>query len=339
MKFEDNRSTEDAKAIYNQRLEDAIEIYEKHNLSFYDRPCPYCGSKESKEAKPFLEKYKVAHCDTCNSLYVNPCPNVDALSDYYNNGKCNIMLEDIVKKRQSRPSVSFILDNRIEAIKRIITSNNSLERFRILEIGCASGIFLKKLKENLLSTFPSINFEFFGIDIDQNAISNPAGNDLNLTCSSVEEFVSSSNQKFDLILHFELIEHLSDPFSFMVEVKKLLVKGGSMLFTTPNMEGLEMVASDYDQYRLLAHGIFPPMHLNAFSTLNITNFLIRAGFKVREISTPGKFDVDMVKICSEFDEDPLWKSLAKLDDKTLGFLQALVIRLKASSHMQCIVSV
>lgn len=333
-RFKDNRSPEDAKEIYLQRIDDARYIFQKHKDNFIHRNCPYCGADDYSPIEDFDNSYKIAACNVCNSHYVNPCPDVNALSDYYNNGRCNILLEEIVKKRQSRKSVSFIFDNRLAEVCDIVKNRFNKKNIKILEIGCSSGIFLNKLQKYLSEHLPSHQFELFGVDIDSNAISNPANDSLNLTCQSIESYLETANQTFDIVLHFELIEHLSDPYHFILNARELLSEGGYMLFTTPNYNGLEMIASSYNDFRLLAHGIFPPMHLNAFSTLNITHFIIRAGLKLVTVSTPGNFDVDMVRITENKSNDSIWSYLETLDENTLGFIQQLVKHLKGSSHMQ-----
>ena len=52
--------------------------------------------------------------------------------------------------------------------------------------------------------------------------------DIDLVCTTVEEFANTKGESFDLILHFELIEHLSDPFLFMQEAFRLLKNNGEM---------------------------------------------------------------------------------------------------------------
>ena len=74
-----------------------------------------------------------------------------------------------------------------------------------------------------------------------------------------------------IVLHFELIEHLVNPFNFNCAINALLVSGGVNFFTTPNGDGFDNVAVGYNKTRLLAHSIFPPMHLNPLSCLTMNN--------------------------------------------------------------------
>ncbi len=49
--------------------------------------------------KNFTTHYDIHVCKRCNSEFVNPVPNYDAISDYYNNCKCNILLSNRIKER------------------------------------------------------------------------------------------------------------------------------------------------------------------------------------------------------------------------------------------------
>ena len=157
-------------------------------------------------------------------------------------------------------------------------------------------------------------------------------NNISLFHSSAEDFVGKSQQSFDLILHFELIEHLHNPFEFCCALYKLLNKEGLMYFHTPNSLSLDNQAMNYNDFRPLAHGIFPPMHLNAFTTQNVSHFLIRSGFNVRKIETPGNFDVDIVRqFCEESSELSVINKIK--DEQSLAILQFVLRTLGASSHL------
>ncbi len=338
VQFLQNRSKEEAKTIYYQRIKDAKHIFQKHRDSFFIRNCPFCDSPDFRNLEKFHDTYDVSACNRCSGCFVNPVPSLEALNDYYNNSKCNILQHNLVRKRKSKSS-DFIVDDRVVKVIDYIVSkkHKNQEKIRILEVGCGSGSFLSKLKKSIESSFKNkYCIEYCGIDIDKNAIDSKVDNNLNLVHSSIEDFTQRYGGLFDIILHFELIEHLIDPFRFMRDSKKLLRKNGVMIFTTPNHNGAEIVASDYNSYRLLAHSIFPPMHLNAFSIINILHFAIRCEFNVVDISTPGKLDVSMITETKEYLRDIGFKTLACLNDETKGIIQYLLSKLKVSSHMLCV---
>lgn len=332
-KFNSNRSLEEALEIYNQRISDALWIHEKHKNYFITRPCFLCGKSDFTKVDKFHDAYDVVKCNVCMTKSVNPVPSEEALIDYYNTGKCNALLEQLLKSRYKKTD-NFIMDDKVRVVLDLIRKINKVD-IHILEIGCNSGAFLSKLKFFSEKQFPEKNFYFKGIDIDSNAIKRKVDSDLDLIAVSAEMYVKSSLVQYDVVLHFELIEHLPDPYSFLTSIYRLLNDDGVMFFSTPNSEGLEMIASGYNGYRPLAHSIFPPMHLNAFSTSNIVHFAIRGGFKVIEVSTPGKLDIDMLSLF-ESELEPGLKAISNLDEDTKGLIQYLVSYLGGSSHMQCI---
>ncbi|MGS0763321.1 class I SAM-dependent methyltransferase [Syntrophomonas curvata] len=334
VKFSSNRSLEEAEEMYNQRIEDAIDIYKRYNGRFFLRECPFCGSGDYTDSEKFHNTYGISKCNKCNSLYVNPCPDIEALDDYYKNSKCNMLLDRLYKKRHAK-SDNYIMDDRVKEVLKHI-SENPAGNLKVFEIGCGSGSFLSKLNQAIKKELPDKNVELYGIDVDRNAIENNVDNELNLICSNAEEFTKKHTGNYDIIVHFELIEHLTDPFTFMKNLYRILKPDGLMIFTTPNSAGLEEISSDYNSYRLIAPSIFPPLHLNAFNTFNITHFAIRSNYKVLQIKTPGKLDMDMMSLTRDYLKDEGLKMIADFDDETRGLIQHLISTVNASSHMMCI---
>ena len=95
---------------------------------------------------------------------------------------------------------------------------------RILEIGCGQGRLCKALQE--------AGHEIVGIDAAQAALDAcPEGIDVRLAEGSVLPFEDNS---FDLVLSFDVIEHIPDTDRHLEEVKRVLRPGGHYLFQTPN---------------------------------------------------------------------------------------------------------
>ena len=97
----------------------------------------------------------------------------------------------------------------------------------------------------------------------------------------------------------------------------------------------ENVAIGYNEFRPLAHGIFPPMHLHSFTTQNIIHFSIRSGFKVAQLDTPGNFDVDIVANAIDGNSSSQFSFISEFTEKQLGIFQHWLKLLSASSHMRC----
>lgn len=337
-RFSINRSNDDARNIFQQRIEDATYIYNKYSDQMESRPCPVCNSTIYTECDPFHDQFKIAHCSKCTTVYVNPAPPTAALIDYYENCLCNRQLSKVIASRHQKSDP--INDDRVklavEAVKNTSDKRKGTGSIKILEVGCNNGAFLSKLRTALLNHCPDVKCELFGIDIDPVAIANPVDANLSLSHASAEELSSHAPNEYDILLHFELIEHLFDPTSFVKALWEVLKPDGVMIFTTPNFAGLDNTALNYNNLRFLAHAIFPPMHLNAFSTSNIVHFLVSNGYHIEQIQTPGKLDMDILTQCKDELEEQLFKDLAGLPEQTKAMIQQLLIHLNASSHMQCI---
>lgn len=333
--FEDNRSLDTAIDIYDQRIKDAIEIYEKHQANFIERNCPICGSSLKTNQEDFHQTFKVVKCKACASVYVSPAPDLAAIKDYYERCKCNKMLAELTRSRSKK----FNVDDRIKSIDKIVQQSGK-QKLKVLEVGCSSGFFLQGLRDYLKINFSQIDFQLYGIDIDCDAIQKSVDHSLDLSCDSAESLCQRQINEvgtYDLIVHYELIEHLFNPYDFMQAVKSLLKPGGYSIFTTPNALGAENLASNYNTRRLLAHAIFPPMHLNAFSVQNISLFSYKLGFEVMEITTPGKLDIDMICKNRQFLTNDSFTKIANLEDEIIKqMLQEYTRNCMASSHMQCI---
>lgn len=142
--------------------------------------------------------------------------------------------------------------------------------------------------------------------------------------------------KFDIIVHFELIEHLIDPNSFIKSIYENLNQGGLCIFTTPNALGLDSLAIHYNKTRFMAGGIYPPMHINAFSTQNILLFAYRNNFKLKSVETPGKFDMSLLSIHIDGLDDEILREIAQMDNQIKAHMQYLLSYVNGSTHMRVV---
>jgi 2-polyprenyl-6-hydroxyphenyl methylase / 3-demethylubiquinone-9 3-methyltransferase len=333
-----NRTYAQALDIYRARIIDAEEVFSKFSHLFTDRNCPYCGSNRHTKHDLFHNKYKIDKCSTCASIFVNPVPPPEAIDFYYNNCKSNKSYINLLSKRLHTKDIN--ISSKTKKLCHLINnyaSEKKVNHLRILEVGCNSGVFLSELRQSLKILSPNLNYDLFGIDLDKTAVENNVDKRNDIQCISAEQYIDKSQEKFDFVVHYELLEHLIDPFNFTCSINSLLVSGGINFFTTPNEGGFDNVAIGYNKTRLLAHAIFPPMHLNAFSLSNISIISIRALFDIVSINTPGVFDADIVKLSyKELDKKSPFKLIKTLNNEQLGYFQSCLQLLKISSHMEVV---
>jgi len=101
---------------------------------------------------------------------------------------------------------------------------------RVLEIGCGTGNFLKKLKDRGIE-------QVVGIDINEDALKEAKRKGIEVYKTTIEELVERENQSFDVVCSFQVLEHVPNPRSFLEASIDLLKPGGKLIIGIPNSEG------------------------------------------------------------------------------------------------------
>lgn len=95
-----------------------------------------------------------------------------------------------------------------------------------------------------------------------------------------------SNEKFDVVLVSELIEHIIDIDKLFLEVKRVMKDDGIMIITTPNCSRLRNIVD-------LLRGLFTrgfdymyenPIHIRFFTPVTFVQTLLEHGFKIIQMS-------------------------------------------------------
>jgi SAM-dependent methyltransferase len=115
-------------------------------------------------------------------------------------------------------------------LNRFMSRRQNLD---VLEIGTGSGFFLDFAREN----FP--NSRFSGVEYDERLLAETAARSphASLIQGNAENF-NLGHGKFDLVVSFQVIEHLYNPGAMLDNVRAHLKPGGVFLVTTPNLTGL-----------------------------------------------------------------------------------------------------
>ena len=98
------------------------------------------------------------------------------------------------------------------------------------------------------------------------------------------------NRKFDVIMAFEVLEHLPDPQKSVKNIFDTLNENGTFYGTLPNYHGY-----DFLEIGQIYRNLFGPTHLNYFNPKSLEMFFKRNGFKEIEIMTDGVLDTALVE--------------------------------------------
>ena len=125
--------------------------------------------------------------------------------------------------------ISYIKDNIIKTFE-LKKNEKPLNKIKILDIGCGGGLLSEPMSR--------LGADVVGIDASDKNISvaklHAKKNNLNIkyVCSSPENF--QINEKFDVILNMEIIEHVDNVEQFLKSCSNLLKKNGMMFVATLN---------------------------------------------------------------------------------------------------------
>lgn len=293
--------------------------------SFVLVSCPACGATETA---PRFEKKGISYvtCLACATFFVNPRPSQAVLEEFYSTSANYAYWNTYIfpASEAARREKIFIprVDRVLELCNRHGVSSGSL-----LEVGSGFGTFCEELMSR---------------NVFERVVAIEPTPDLAETCrkrgievieSPIEKVSLDAQQHFDVIVSFEVIEHLFSPKEFVAECKRLLKPGGLLIITCPNGKGFDVevlgTASDTVDHE----------HLNYFNPASMEVLLAREGLETVESITPGKLDAELVrkKVLSgdmNLDEQPFLKRVLIDEWETLGDLfQSFIVDNLLSSNM------
>ena len=86
-----------------------------------------------------------------------------------------------------------------------------------------------------------------------------------------------------------------------------------------------------------SRSVSPPHHINFFNPKSIEIFLKKHKFKIIDISTPGKIDIDILNNDKTLIKDRFWKIfLAQANKIDKAKMQNLISDINFSSHMMVV---
>jgi SAM-dependent methyltransferase len=125
------------------------------------------------------------------------------------------------------------------------------EKGAVLEVGCGFGSFLEGVKH----AYPHTTL--VGLESTPQAAAVARSKGLDVRTQSLDDLLAEP-QRYDVVCAFQVLEHLSNPVSFLASIFACLRKDGRCVITVPNPEGFtKFVVNDF--------GNMPPHHLSKWS--------------------------------------------------------------------------
>ncbi len=96
----------------------------------------------------------------------------------------------------------------------------------LMEIGCGDGAFLTRIQHLV----PHV----MGSEYNPHAAQICTSHGLNVVCDDIQQI----QERFDVVCHFEVLEHVSDTHAFMNNTVRLVRPGGRLIISTPDPDGI-----------------------------------------------------------------------------------------------------
>jgi len=236
-----------------------------------EAPCPLCGNRDLEpwteardvEYASVSDVFAYLRCAACDVLTIHPVPRT-RLSEIYPHNYYSF--------GDSKPGftarVKEALDRRF--FHRILEQMEG-ESLAALDVGGGSGWLLdvvKGLDPRIATTQV--------VDIDSSAASVARTHGHDFFEGTIESY--ETDDRFDLVLMLNIIEHVADPRAVMERVRRLVAPGGLVLIKTPNHDSLD---ARLFRRRSWA-GLHCPRHWVLFSKQSFDALCQDSGFLVRE---------------------------------------------------------
>ncbi len=319
LKEEKIRPNEIFKSYLNLSIKDTNLFFRnKKKITF---KCPACGNKGKKIFSKLIFDYEV--CNDCSSLYHSPRYEEKNFKLFYKNGKSVKYWSTNFYKKTSKSRIKFLWIPKIKLIKKII-NNKNMKITNLIDIGSGYGDFLnlakKKICSNTTGIEPSKNFNKIYIKNKHKIIN-----------KNIEDIKSEDlpNNNSKLFTSFELFEHVYDPNKFVKKIYKIMKKGDIFILSTLSGTGLDIFTLGKN-----SKSINPPHHINFLNPQSMNILFKKHKFKVLDVFTPGKLDIDIMANNIDKIKDLFWKKfIIKTTKQEKNKMQKFLQNNNLSSHM------
>jgi len=261
-------------------LED-VKMLLSRSKEFVKSRCPACDSNQN-EFQFSKRGFDYVQCKSCQTLFINPRPSPAILNWFYHKAKNYSFWNKVIFPATENARYKNIILPRVKKTIEICQKYN-VKMGSILEVGAGFGTFCSAIQSQ------KIFKKIVAIEPTPDLASTCRKKGINTIELPVEKIEFSKNTLFNVIVAFEVIEHLFSPKNFLEQIFHLLKPGGIVILSCPNGKGFDIQIL-HEKSDTIDHE-----HLNYFNPFSISTLLNSCGFRILEISTPGKLDVELVR--------------------------------------------
>ena len=274
---------EDLNTLAEHAYMQDVRFYRSKREEFIERSCPAC-ELENNSTFLFKHEFEYSRCKGCQSIYMNPAPTQDLVNQLYKQSENYKFWSEEIYPKSREERLKTIHKERAEWVLNCLYNRfPNQEQFTLLELGAGTGDTLVTIKNrskvyvNISATEPNPSM---AQHLESNGISIVAPTELNS---------NTYINKFDAIVSFEVLEHLLYPANMLMQMASNLKLGGLFFASTPNSQSLEVQLLKEESTTVDIE------HISILAPPSVHAMASRSGYKVLDISTPGEFDLELMK--------------------------------------------
>lgn len=254
-----------------------------------DIPCVACGGK--KLADEFEKNgFAYSSCQDCGSLFQCPRPPIAAFEAFYRDSVSSRYWAEEFFPAVAEARRERIFRPRVERLVELCrTKGITVER--LVDVGAGYGIFLEEWRQRHPST------QILAVEPSESLAAECRSKGFDVVEDIIENVVGYDSYA-DLVVCFEVVEHVYDPAAFVQTLTRLVKPGGYVFVSTLCADGF-----DIQMLWEKSNSIFPPHHINFMSVAGFKHLFARAGLVEIDVSTPGQLDVDIVRNAARHEPD------------------------------------
>ncbi|HEX8145396.1 MAG TPA: class I SAM-dependent methyltransferase [Pyrinomonadaceae bacterium] len=216
-------------------------------------------------------EFQVVRCRACGLMRTDPRPTPETMGFYYP--------EEYGPYQDTRVEISNGPRSPLSAWKRSLTERlNSftlgdhvpaLEPGRMMEFGCASGLFLHRMAAG--------GWKVEGIEFAEKAAEAARSLGYRVHAGALED-APDPEERYDLVVGWMVLEHLHEPVKALRKLHSWTRPGGWLAVSTPNVG-----AREFTLFKDAWLALHLPNHLYHYTPETLSRVLDSGGWQVREI--------------------------------------------------------
>jgi len=137
-----------------------------------------------------------------------------------------------------------------------VTSGMIEKHEKILEIGCGDGSFVERLHKN--------GFDITGLELNEEAVLSAQKKELRVLDETIQKHHEKFRGAYDLVCNFQVLEHITNPKSFLEASLGCLKSNGRLIICVPNNDSFIKFV------KMLVINM-PPHHMGLWNATSLKN--------------------------------------------------------------------